>query len=39
MARHNPAELITGAVVLAAAALFGAFALANTGTRFRRQRL
>ena len=34
MARHNPAELITGAVVLTAAALFGAFALANTGQSF-----
>jgi phospholipid/cholesterol/gamma-HCH transport system substrate-binding protein len=36
MARHNPAELLTGAVVLAAAALFGAYALANTGTSFGR---
>ena len=35
MARHNPAELITGALVLAAAGLFGAFALANTGQSFR----
>ncbi len=34
MARHNPAELLTGAVVLAVAALFGAYALANTGTSF-----
>lgn len=34
MARHNPAELLTGAVVLAVAALFGAYALANTGTGF-----
>ncbi len=34
MARHNPAELITGAVVLAVAAAFGAFALANTGQSF-----
>ena len=34
MARHNPAELITGAVVLGVAALFGAFALANTGKSF-----
>ncbi len=34
MARHNPAELITGALVLAVAAAFGAFALANTGKSF-----
>ena len=34
MARHNPAELITGALVLAAAGLFAAFALANTGKSF-----
>ena len=34
MARHNPAELITGALVLVAAGLFAAFALANTGRRF-----
>ena len=34
MARHNPAELLTGAVVLAAAGLVAVFALANTGKSF-----
>lgn len=31
MARHNPAELVTGAVVLAAAGGFLAYAVTNTG--------
>lgn len=34
MARHNPAELVTGAVVLAVAGLFLVFAVANTGKSF-----
>jgi phospholipid/cholesterol/gamma-HCH transport system substrate-binding protein len=34
MARHNPAELVTGAVVLAAAGAFLVFAVANTGRSF-----
>jgi phospholipid/cholesterol/gamma-HCH transport system substrate-binding protein len=34
MARHNPAELITGAVVLAVAGVFLLFAVANTGKSF-----
>jgi phospholipid/cholesterol/gamma-HCH transport system substrate-binding protein len=34
MARHNPAELITGAVVLAVAGVFLWFAVANTGQSF-----
>jgi phospholipid/cholesterol/gamma-HCH transport system substrate-binding protein len=34
MARHNPAELVTGAVVLAVAGGFLVFAVANTGRGF-----
>jgi len=34
MARHNPAELVTGAVVLAVAGAFLVFAVANTGRSF-----
>jgi phospholipid/cholesterol/gamma-HCH transport system substrate-binding protein len=34
MARHNPAELVTGAVVLAIAGVFLWFAVANTGKSF-----
>jgi len=34
MARHNPAELVTGAVVLAVAGAFLVFAIANTGRSF-----
>ncbi len=34
MARHNPAELVTGAVVLAVAGVFLLFAVANTGKSF-----
>jgi phospholipid/cholesterol/gamma-HCH transport system substrate-binding protein len=34
MARHNPAEIVTGAVVLAAAGAFLLFAVANTGKSF-----
>jgi phospholipid/cholesterol/gamma-HCH transport system substrate-binding protein len=34
MARHNPAELVTGALVLATAGLFLVFAVANTGKSF-----
>jgi phospholipid/cholesterol/gamma-HCH transport system substrate-binding protein len=34
MARHNPAELVTGAVVLAVAGIFLVFAVANTGKSF-----
>jgi phospholipid/cholesterol/gamma-HCH transport system substrate-binding protein len=34
MARHNPAELVTGAVVLVAAGVFLVFAVANTGRSF-----
>lgn len=36
MARHNPAELATGAVVLAVAGGFLVFAVANTGRSFGR---
>jgi phospholipid/cholesterol/gamma-HCH transport system substrate-binding protein len=34
MSRHNPAELVTGAVVLAVAGGFLVFAVANTGRSF-----
>ena len=36
MARHNPAELVTGAIVLAVAGGFLVFAVANTGNSFSR---
>jgi phospholipid/cholesterol/gamma-HCH transport system substrate-binding protein len=36
MARHNPAELVTGALVLAVAGGFLIFAVANTGKSFGR---
>jgi phospholipid/cholesterol/gamma-HCH transport system substrate-binding protein len=34
MARHNPAELVTGAIVLAVAGTFMVFAVASTGKSF-----
>jgi phospholipid/cholesterol/gamma-HCH transport system substrate-binding protein len=34
MARHNPAELVTGAIVLAVAGTFLAFAVTSTGKTF-----
>jgi phospholipid/cholesterol/gamma-HCH transport system substrate-binding protein len=34
MARHNPAELVTGAIVLAVAGTFMVFAVASTGRSF-----
>jgi phospholipid/cholesterol/gamma-HCH transport system substrate-binding protein len=34
MSRHNPAELITGAIVIAVAGSFLVFAIANTGKSF-----